>query len=112
MMSQDAFYKKVIDFLLKLRCENTFDDHWYAEIYETLKTWVKDWKTQDNIPKLVFVACMYLAHDMAGGNRFLSEGDCIKVEDASIAIEELMADLDNFPYYEGYLNIQPQNEDF
>jgi len=93
MVDLDVLYKNVMDFLVKLRCENAFDEKLYAEIYRQLEILFTQWETQDTIPKSAFISCAYLLDDLAGGNRFV----CIKVEDAHIAIQELITNIDEQP---------------
>ena len=100
MVDLDALYKNVMAFILKLRCENTFDEKLYAEIYQQLETLFKQWETQDSIPKSAFVSCAYLLDDLASGNRFWSDEVCRKVEDAHIAIQEFVTGVDEHPPYQ------------
>ncbi|MCP1225380.1 hypothetical protein [Sebaldella sp. S0638] len=94
MVDSREFQNKVIDFLVKLRNENTFDDRMYNEIYCILKELTEIWKKQDCIPKSFFLSCIYLTDSLAGGSRFLSEQDCEKIEDACNAIQELFVALE------------------
>jgi len=99
-MGLDVFYTNAMDFFIKLRSANTFDDTLYSEIYTQIETLVEGWKTKDEIPKQAFITCIYLVDTLACGNRFLSDEDQIKVEDASIAVNELITTLDNHPPYD------------
>ena len=99
MADFELLYKMVMEFFLQLRSNNRFDAPLYNEIYQQLSVLVEEWKTQNSIPKLAFVTCAYLVDTLAAGSRFLSNEDCIKVEDASIAINELIASLDDQPPY-------------
>ena len=89
------FGNKVMDFLMKLRNENTFDDTLYDEIYDILEKFTETWKTQECIPKNLFLSCIFLTDFLAGGSRFLSEQDSEKVEDACNAIQELFITLED-----------------
>ena len=84
----------VMDFLVKLRNENTFDDTLYNEICKILKEMAEVWTKQDSIPKSAFISCIYLTDFLAGGSRFLSEKDSLKVEDACNEVQELLSTLD------------------
>lgn len=99
MRDLDVLYKNVMAFILKLRCENAFDEKLYAEIYKQLEILFKQWEAQNSIPKLAFVSYAYLLDDLACGNRFWSDEVCRKVEDAHAAIQLLMTDIDEYPSY-------------
>ena len=94
MKDSKDFESKVLDFLVKLRNENTFDDMMYDEIYTALEEYTEIWKKQDCIPKRIFLSCICLIDFLAGGSRFLSEQDSEKVEDACNAIQELFITLE------------------
>jgi len=99
MIDLDILYKNVMDFILKLRCENAFDDKLYSRIYQQFEILFKQWATQDSIPKSAFISFNYLIDDLAGGNRFWPDAVCIKVEDAHIEMQELIGNIDNHPPY-------------
>ena len=99
MVNLDVLYENVMDFSLKLRNENAFDDKLNAEIFEQLKILFEQWKTQDSIPKSAFISCNYLNDILAGGSRFWSDETCIKAEDSLIAIQELVTSIDSHPPY-------------
>lgn len=82
--------------MVKLRTDNTFDETLYDEIYDVLDNLVSSWKTQDFIPKSAFISCINLSDFLAGGSRFYSDEVTEKVEDASNAINELIAQLENY----------------
>lgn len=69
-------------------------DELFNEIYRQLEILVDVWKNQDGIPKRAFVSCIYLTDTLAGINRFLSDRDSEKVENASIDINELLTTLE------------------
>ena len=97
MVDLEILYTDVMDFILKLRNENTFDDGLYRKIYQQFEFLFKQWETQDNIPKSAFISCIYLVDMLAGSSRFWSDEVCIKAEDAIIAMQELIANIDNHP---------------
>ena len=97
MVDLEALYKSVMDFALKLRNENAFDDKLYNEIHQQFETLFKQWETQGSIPKSAFISCLYFVDELASGNRFWSDDVCIKVEDAHIAMQELIGNIDNHP---------------
>ena len=94
MENFNDFENKVMNFLVKLRNENTFDDLLYNEIYSNLEKLTEIWKKQDCIPKRLFLSCIYLTDFLSGGSRFLSEQDSETVETACIALEELFVKLE------------------
>jgi hypothetical protein len=94
MVDLDVLYKNVMDFIVKLHCENAFDENLYAEIYQQLETLFKQWETQDNIPKSAFISCAYLLDDLARGSRFWPDEVCRKAENALIAVQELITNID------------------
>ena len=93
MVNLEDFEVMVIDFLVKLRNENIFDDVLYNEIYNILKELTEALGKQDCIPKKIFLSCIYLIDFLAGGSRFLSEQDSEKVENACNEIQELFITL-------------------
>lgn len=94
MEKLDCFAHQVMDFMVKLRTENIFDDELYDHLYRQLELFVEEWRNQENIPKSAFISCIYLTDFLAGGSRFLSEEDGEKVEDACNAVNELLTSLE------------------
>jgi len=92
-----TLYKMVIDFDLKLRNENVFNDKLYTAIYQQLAILFMQWEVKDDIPKSAFVSYVYLLDTLAKGNRFWSDEVCIKAEDAHIKIQELVTSIDQHP---------------
>lgn len=81
-------------FLVTLRCENSFPDEHYQQIVVILNSLVGTWKKEEMIPRKAFVAICYLMSESAGGNRFLSEEDAVKLEDANIALLSILSELE------------------
>lgn len=79
--------------LVILRCENYFDDEKFSEIRELLEKLIPIWKQNDCISRLGFLAVVNLIEQLSGGNRFLSETDSVKMEDAGLEIMDMLADL-------------------
>lgn len=79
--------------LVLLRCENYFDDEKFAEIRELLKKLIPLWKQNGCVSIMGFLAVVNLIEQFSGGNRFLSESDSIKMEDAGLEIMDMLADL-------------------
>lgn len=93
----DDLYEQITGengFLVKLRSENHFSETDYEEIIETIKSLVIIWKSQELIPKKGVLAICQLIDQLSGGNRFLSEEDALKVEDASIEVMEILDQLE------------------
>ena len=79
--------------LVILRCENYFDDEKYNEIRNILKKLIPIWKERNSISPFGLLAVASLIEQIAGENRFLSETDSIKTEDACIEIMDIINDL-------------------
>ena len=80
-------------FVEKLRCENKFDEEDYNKIKERLKIKVIEWKKTGCVPNDEVVAIMSLVDQLVGGSRFFDEKTAIKVEDASLEIQDIIEDL-------------------
>ena len=92
----DKLYDLVLGekgFLVKIRCENTFDDEIYSEIKSILRELVAEWKSLESIPKKGFLAVVELVDFLSRNSKFLSEEDSLKVEDAGIEIKDMINDL-------------------
>lgn len=79
--------------LVTLRCENYFDDIKYIEIKNILKELVPLWKVNNCVSISGLLAVVNLIEQIAGGNRYLSDEDSIKLEDACIEIMNILGDL-------------------
>ena len=77
-------------FLVKLRCENTFDETKYLEIKNQIAIEMPKWKTQGFVLNCDVEALIGLIDQLAGGSRFFNEEIAIRVEDACIEIEEII----------------------
>lgn len=80
-------------FLVKLRCENKFDEDDYNKIKNELILSAVEWKKINSVSVDDFVAIISLTEQLAGGSRFLDEDTAIKVEDACIDIIDIINDL-------------------
>ncbi len=80
-------------FLVKLRCENIFDEIDYLKIKNQIIIEVSRWKTQGYVLNCDVKALITLIDQLAGGSRFFDEKTSIRVEDACIEIEELITCL-------------------
>ena len=77
-------------FLVKLRCENTFDEAKYLEIKNQILIEMPKWRTQGFILNCDVEVLISLIDQLAGGSRFFSEETAIRVEDACMEIEEII----------------------
>ena len=85
--------------LVTLRCENYFDDKKYIEIKNILKKLVVIWKENHHLSTLGLLSVVNLIEQIAGGNRYLSDEDPIKLEDTCIEIMSILGDLyENLSY--------------
>lgn len=92
----DELYELVLGehgFVFELRCHNTFNNDKYFRIKNILNSLIIEWQQYDSIPKKAMLAIVELMFFIVGGNRFLSDDDRIKLEDASIEIYELICGL-------------------
>lgn len=80
-------------FLVKLRCENKFDESMYSEIKTILKSLVSEWKLQDYVPKKGLLIIIELVEFLSRNSNFLNREDSIKVEDASLEIKDILNEL-------------------
>lgn len=80
-------------FVVTLRCDNKFDEMKYSEIKNMLYILVSNWKKECQIPKKAMLAIIELIECLIGGDRFLSEADSTRLEDASIEIKDLINEL-------------------
>ena len=77
-------------FLVKLRCENTFDETKYLEIKNQILIEMPKWRAQGFILNCDVEVFISLIDQLAGGSRFFSEETAIRVEDACMEIEEII----------------------
>ena len=77
-------------FDVEIRCEYSFNSAKYARIKELLSSLIAEWQQSEHIPKKAMLAIVELMICLVGGNRFLSEDEALKLEDASIEIECLL----------------------
>jgi hypothetical protein len=77
-------------FLVKLRCENTFDETKYLEIKNQILIEMPKWRAQGFILNCDVEVLISLIDQLAGGSRFFSEETAIRVEDACMEIEEII----------------------
>lgn len=80
--------------LLELRCKNTFNEQIFANITDYLNEHIPEWKANGSIPISDAVSIFNLIDDLSGGNRFLSEETALRVEDAALEIQDIIATLE------------------
>lgn len=79
--------------LVKLRCENYFDEADYAEIKKTIICEKTIWKEKGAVPVDDVISLIALIDQLAGGSRFFDHETSIKVEDACLEIEDIINSL-------------------
>ena len=82
-------------FLVKLRCENTFDERIYLEIKNQIIYEFPVWKAQGFILNCDVMALIGLLDRLAGGSHFFDEQTAVRVEDACSEIEEIINSLES-----------------
>ena len=80
-------------FLVRLRCENTFDEAKYLNIKNQILTETPKWRTQGFVLNCDVEALVGLIDQLAGGSSFFNEETAIRVEDACMEIEEIISCL-------------------
>lgn len=79
--------------LVELRMELMFNDKKYQRIVELLNLLIGEWRKVDAIPKKAMLAIVDLMTVLVGNNRYLSEEESLKVEDASLEIYDMLMKL-------------------
>ena len=79
--------------LVEIRMDLIFNEKKYQRIVELLNQLIGEWRKVDTIPKKAMIAIVDLMIDLVGNNRFLSEEESLKVEDASIEIYDMLMTL-------------------
>ncbi len=76
--------------LIKLRCDNEFDNDNYQSIKQALIDAATIWKETGKVDIDDFVIMLELIEYLAGGSRFWSNEVAIKVEDAELEIMDII----------------------
>lgn len=79
--------------LVEIRMDLIFNEKKYKRIVELLNSLIGEWRKVDAIPKKAMLAIVDLMTYLVGNNRFLSEEESLKVEDASIEIYDMLMTL-------------------
>lgn len=80
-------------FLVRLRCENTFDEVKYLDIKNQILNDTAKWETQGFVLNCDVEALIGLIDQLARGSDFYDEETAIRVEDACMEIEEIISCL-------------------
>lgn len=80
-------------FLVRLRCENTFDEVKYLDIKNQILNDTTKWETQGFVLNCDVEALIGLIDQLARGSDFYDEETAIRVEDACMEIEEIISCL-------------------
>jgi len=80
--------------LVELRCNSFFNEQIFANIKSYLKEHVSKWQTSGSIPVADAVAIFNLIDELSGGSRFWSEEVALRVEDATLEIQDIISILE------------------
>lgn len=80
--------------LVELRCYNSFNEQIYAGIVNYLNENLPEWKSSGLIPVADAVAIFNLIDELSGGSRFWSEEVQLRVEDATLEIQDIISALE------------------
>jgi len=76
--------------MLKLKCDNKFDEAEYAKIKDALTESVSDWKNSGYVSVEDFVAVIDLIQQFAGGSRFWSNEVTQRVSYAEMELTDII----------------------
>lgn len=85
--------KKILDFLVELQMEFTFNDVLWNEIKDYFKQNMKDWKQAGAVPKGIVPYVMDLISALSGGSRFVDEAVLEKMFDEEMELLTIFYDL-------------------
>lgn len=80
-------------FLVRLRCENTFDEVKYLDIKNQILNDTAKWETQEFVLNCDVEALIGLIDQLARGSDFYDEETAIRVEDTCMEIKEIISCL-------------------
>ena len=92
-----GFYDMILGdkgLLVELRCKNSFNEQIYAGIVNYLNENLPEWKSSGFIPVADAVAIFNLIDELSGGSRFWSEEVQLRVEDASLEVQDIISALE------------------
>lgn len=88
-------YDYIIDdngLMIKLRMDNEFDESEYEKIKSALLEIIPEWKSMGKVDVDDFSGLLDLIQLFAGGSRFWSEEDALRVEDAELELMDIIHD--------------------
>ena len=80
--------------LVELRCNNSFNEQIYTDIINYLNENSPQWKSSGFIPISDAVSIFNLIDALSGGSRFWSEEVQLRVEDATLEIQDIINTLE------------------
>jgi len=85
--------ENIVSLLVELRNDCIWNENLWLKIVKEITSSIEVWNKTGNVPKTILPYFIDLAEDLAGGNRFIDYDTAIKVEDASIQLQELFNEL-------------------
>lgn len=80
-------------FLVKLRCDNRFDEEMFAKIKYNLKKLVEVWKNSEVVSKKTMLALIEIQSFLSRNSIFVADKDAIRVEDACLELADIINEL-------------------
>lgn len=81
--------------LIELRCKNSFNEQIFADILNYLNEHLPEWKANGSIPVADAVPIFNLIDQLSGGSRFWSEEVALRVEDATLELQDIICTLES-----------------
>ncbi len=81
--------------LVELRFKNFFNEQIFIDIKNYFNEHLPEWQTSGFIPIADAVAIFNLIDELSGGSRFWSEEVALRVEDATLEIQEIISMLES-----------------
>lgn len=81
--------------LVELRCNSSFNEQIFTDIKNYFNAHLSEWQTSGFIPVADAVAIFNLIDELSGGSRFWSEEVALRVEDATLEIQEIISMLES-----------------
>lgn len=76
--------------LIELRCNNFFNEEIFSDIKDYLNEHLSEWKKSGSIPIEDALSIFNLIDELSGGSRFWNEEVSLRVEDATLEIQDIM----------------------
>ena len=80
--------------LVELRCKSFFNEQIFEDIKNYLNKHLPEWKASGFMPVADAVAIFNLIDELSGGSRFWSEDVALRVEDATLEIQDMISTLE------------------